>query len=317
MKKIGGIPKVHISKIKDFDAEYLRPGRPVIIQGALEDWSASKKWNLDYFREKIGNLEVEYREGYTLKHIHHIEEGEEKTFRGPFKEFATKLETSDMKKGVGFFLKGDHVYFHNSQHDVPTNPKLAPIGVGKDFNIPKFCPKDVDSIGFWISPGGIQTWLHYDRPYNLNAQVTGQKVVRLFRPEESGKLDFLSLLTPPYYFQNSTYFDVSNPDYEAYPEAQSAEYFQETLEAGELLFIPPYWLHCFEHTGKININVNFWWQQEGLLLNPLSARDAFVDASHVALHKLGIDSPEAKMAFLNENQELAGVLLTIEKSFLG
>jgi hypothetical protein len=48
------------------------------------------------------------------------------------------------------------------------------------------------------------------------------------------------------------------------------------LEEGDMLFIPSYWYHAVFHLGRININVNFWWQPDHFRLTKTSFRAAFL-----------------------------------------
>ena len=51
------------------------------------------------------------------------------------------------------------------------------------------------------------------------------------------------------------------------------------LVAGDLLFIPAWWLHTFSHTGDLNANVNFWWKPQLPSWNAVAARQAMLDAA--------------------------------------
>eukprot|EP01080_Neovahlkampfia_damariscottae_P005820 gene5820-9643_t len=55
------IDRVHASKLsyEDFINTYAKPpGKPVIIEGAIENWPALKKWNFDYFKQNFGDTIV-------------------------------------------------------------------------------------------------------------------------------------------------------------------------------------------------------------------------------------------------------------------
>jgi hypothetical protein len=39
-------------------------------------------------------------------------------------------------------------------------------------------------------------------------------------------------------------FDPFDPDYEQFPKARAATMYATTVEPGEILWIPPLWVHC-------------------------------------------------------------------------
>ena len=50
--------KISLSSTSDFFHEYLSLSKPVIIQGAMDDWVALKKWTNKFLRSKFGNRTV-------------------------------------------------------------------------------------------------------------------------------------------------------------------------------------------------------------------------------------------------------------------
>jgi jumonji domain-containing protein 7 len=43
--------------VEDFVTNYLAPGKPVIIRGALESfWPAMSKWSLNWLKEHVGGV---------------------------------------------------------------------------------------------------------------------------------------------------------------------------------------------------------------------------------------------------------------------
>ena len=61
--KSGEIPTRHKISRGEFLEGYYSANRPVIMTGMIEDWPALRKWNLDYFKEKLGDREVEVQVG--------------------------------------------------------------------------------------------------------------------------------------------------------------------------------------------------------------------------------------------------------------
>jgi lysine-specific demethylase 8 len=57
---------------------------------------------------------------------------------------------------------------------------------------------------------------------------------------------------------NISRFDVDNPDYDAYPLAESAEFFETVLGPGDILYIPAGWWH-FVRSLTPSFSINFWF----------------------------------------------------------
>jgi len=58
---------------------------------------------------------------------------------------------------------------------------------------------------------------------------------------------------------NCSQIDVAAPDLARFPEFADVPARSAHLRAGDLLFIPAWWLHAFAHHGAFNSNLNFWW----------------------------------------------------------
>ena len=94
--------------------------------------------------------------------------------------------------------------------------------------------------------------MHTDPPHNLLAQVVGRKYVRLYHPHCSPSLSpFTGGLTT-----NSSQVDLDEP---AQPGTVAELEFQECiLEPGEMLYIPPLWMH-YVKSLSVSFSVSFWW----------------------------------------------------------
>jgi hypothetical protein len=132
------------------------------------------------------------------------------------------------------------------------------------------------SVWAWFSGAGVRTWLHYDNNgcHNLNAQLQGSKRCTLFAPSALSELRPFTLAAgnPAH---NCSRIDVEGPRLvpqaapegaqEAAPNDSAAAFmqlqrFEVELEAGDVLFIPAWWWHSFEHLGEFNANLNVWWK---------------------------------------------------------
>jgi lysine-specific demethylase 8 len=198
-----------------------------------------------------------------------------------------------------FFLAGDNVNFYSGSK---FNSDLKPIY--KDFVTPQFVRDEIQLIAFWVSFMGIKTWLHYDTSgnHNLNAQVLGSKSVLLFKPSE-----VVNLYMHP--SSNFSRVNIFSPDYDQFPLLQNVEYYKADINSGDIIFIPGFWFHTFEHTGDININVNFWFKNISQTVHPLSVR-LFIEKAFFKYHGVELDECDS---FIDNNEELIARLQEIEK----
>ena len=75
--EIPRIPAAHLSQ-DDFNTNYFKQAKPVIITGATTDWPAIKSWTIPFLMDKVGENEIlirgkvnksDYRSGkaYTIR----------------------------------------------------------------------------------------------------------------------------------------------------------------------------------------------------------------------------------------------------------
>ena len=58
--KIVPVDRVEDISQKDFIKKYVKKGIPVVLSGKAKDWSCTKNWSLDYFKELYGDDTVIY-----------------------------------------------------------------------------------------------------------------------------------------------------------------------------------------------------------------------------------------------------------------
>jgi len=88
---------------------------------------------------------------------------------------------------------------------------------------------------------------------------------------------------------NCSAVDVDAPQPEFAADLATAQVWRAEVRAGDLLFIPAWWFHTFEHLGELNSNVNFWWRPERPRHNAGAARQSLLDAAGQA--ELGERTP--------------------------
>ncbi len=113
------------------------------------------------------------------------------------------------------------------------------------------------STHIWISSGRPVTRLHYDGEINFFYQVRGRKEFLLLPPSELRKAALF-----PYLSELSRQAGVDNDDVAGGPVDAAlfanVSFVRVTLEAGQLLFLPPFWLHRVAALSDLSVSVNAW-----------------------------------------------------------
>jgi Cupin-like domain len=220
------IEEVYKPSRKIFLEKYYKLRKPVLMRGVTESWPATKKWNLNFFKNlgpsdavqiEIGNILQgktvfdEWTLGYYLNHIHERTKGtdperdasEDVPYLAAFRLFSCYPE---LKNDVDFSFWDGMIKY--------------PVG--------------------WIGPSGAYSGIHWDIAPNLFAGFLGIKEFRIYSPNQSeflyqsekyDKGSFLSLV------------DGQRPDYNRFPLFKKARPIKVTVHPGDLLFIPEKWWH--------------------------------------------------------------------------
>lgn len=254
---------------------------PLVIRGGAARWPAVARWSPEYLTQRLGAIEIAYKTSSSNAHPDFRVTGLAGMFarqRGPLGDFLKLIGTGPANERARYLFTGDEQFLlrRRSGH-TSVDPGLAPLLA--DVETPPLFPEErLYTIWAWLSGPGVRTWLHYDNNgcHNLNAQVSGRKRCVLYAPDDLAKLHPFPLGggNPAY---NCSRIDVERPDGELHVDA-SVRAWRAELEAGDLLFIPAWWFHSFEHLGEFNANVNYWWKPARPIWNVVAARQALVDA---------------------------------------
>lgn len=224
----------------EFFQQYVRPCRPVVIEGLLDGSGAFERWDLTYLRERIGQRRIP------------VEIPQRKNIFGDPANGGVQYEWTTFSE-----------FLDDVEHRPPTAPRryLAQLDFQKAFpelepDLPK--PACLDYIycaktAMWIGAGNQVTPLHYDMYDNIMFMIQGRKTWTLVSPEE----------TPNVYprgFPSAFYsqVDVENPDLRQFPAFADAHPLVVELERGDALFVPGGWWHHVRSHG-LNIAVNTMW----------------------------------------------------------
>lgn len=210
----------------EFEKNYYYPQKPVVIKGLMDPFPAGKKWNFQFFKEEMGDMEVGIFDG-ALEKV-------DRSYKEPhyylkFREYLEEIEKGPTKKRLFLFNPFKH------------NKKLM-----DDFEFPKICSGFLRSFPFMFFGGdGSVTRAHQDMDMScvFLTQFTGRKRVVLFDPKYSN-------LLYRFPYNVHTAVNVDQPDFEKFPGLKYVEGQEVILEYGDTLFMPSGWWHHIEYLGS-------------------------------------------------------------------
>ncbi|MDX1913191.1 MAG: cupin-like domain-containing protein [Saprospiraceae bacterium] len=207
-----------------FAAEYLEPLKPVVFTDLTAGWPAIRKWTIEYFKEKYGDLMVPV------------------------------VSNNFSRPGKGYLAADKHITFREYLEILESGPSDLRIfawnifwkapELREDFAVHDIMDGFVNELPFlFFGCEGSRVTLHYDVDMShvfLN-QIHGRKRVILFSPEQGRHLYHLP-------FTVASHVNILKPDYEKYPALQHVKGQEVMLQPGETLFIPRGYWHNIEYT---------------------------------------------------------------------
>lgn len=252
---------------KEFQEKYMKPQRPVIVKHFYgEDAPMYKKWTFDYFKSKLGNVEVGIYDAEGEKRQ------DDRSYKG-----------SDNKMKFGEYL--------DMVQAGPTTRRLFLFNVFKhkpdlfdDFEFPDVADRVLKKLPFAFFGGqGAVTRIHRDMD-NSNVYLTelhGRKRVVLFDPKYSDMLY-------RYPFGTHTSIDINHPDYDKYPALAKVKGYDCIIEAGDTIFMPSGWWHHIEYqTAGIGFSMRSISPYTGTVLRGLYQVGVLTHIDEVMLKMLG------------------------------
>ena len=264
-ESFGEIERIPVPPFKDFVSNYLSKNRPVILQGAMEDWPAYKKWSLKYFREVHGDSTVSIQDGRNSDPNY---ERNQKFFRKEvlFSDFIERLQQTESSNDF-YMTAGNMAQHRESLPEIFADSDSVNIGDG-------YLAGQTEG-SLWIGPRGTVTPLHFDMINNLFCQIRGSKRVRLVP----------SWSLPWVYNDYHVYSDVdaATPDFEQHPLFENATVYDFVVSAGEILFIPIGWWH---HLESLDFSVSITRKNLALLASNSFGAGFIKDSTNFSVGKL-------------------------------
>ena len=222
--------------------------KPFIFSNSITQWPAFMKWNIAFFRQKYGNLEVTINYNLPDNVSPYLHDAGMYTKKMRLSDFLDQMPNE--KKGC-YLAQSEINVFDNLEEDF-TFEELIPV-------------KDHDSKKYnyvWIGRN-TRSGLHYDFEDNFLVQINGVKKVFLVDPK------YAQYVYPlPENFLKSQ-VNPMNPDFEKHPMFKHVTILQGELKPGDVLFIPRGWYH-YIYSPQESISLNCWYGAS------LSLKDMFV-----------------------------------------
>ena len=235
---------------------------PLVITGALEHWplaselrkAGSPTAQIAVLERLIGRRKLHYTTIAPEQHGHlgYTADGKGTNFtftsggKVPFSQFgaALRVTLAGPQGGAVYMQSAPLGGFPELLPHVPDLPYLA--GGAEGYR------------QLWIGSGGHVVNLHFDPTHNLIAMLTGQKRVTLVPPDNMGSM-YPAPLDCRLGDAIGSQVTLLAPDFERHPRAPAelAKAQVATLEAGDVLYIPPMWWHHVESFG-LNVMLNKW-----------------------------------------------------------
>lgn len=221
---------------KEFRQTYLKYGIPVIFDQGAKDWECVQKWKPEFLADKYGEDKISLIDASPDDYHNISYETRETTLR----EIIMSMDEGniDLKKYSRFNkILHEHPELKNDFDMKWLLSMRNAICSGQTFQV-------------FIGGRGTKTHIHCAVEHNLFTQVYGRKHWYIYPPEYDCLL-YPSITRTPYFH---TPFDPDAPDYDLYPGMKYVDTYECTLEAGDIMFLPPsYWHHVKNLTGSIGV----------------------------------------------------------------
>ena len=227
---------------REFVAEYLLLGRPVILTDAARAWPIYNQGSPEYFRARFGTHKVHLRGNlYRLADILDLLEDSTEEDPAPYPcKFSIPHEFRQILSEIS-------PRFEYSLPDRQSSP-LVPNRLFQNVNNLEI---------FFGGAGGQFPYLHYDvlRLHAWITQLHGDKEFTLFEPGQESLL----YVNPDTTWQSSIK-NHHDPDYTRYPLFREARRQTIVVRAGETLFLPCGWWHT---ARSLNLTISIAFDQLG------------------------------------------------------
>jgi hypothetical protein len=249
----------------EFRRRYMGGLRPFLFRGAAKGWRCAREWSVESFAARFGADRVPLVEDDDFR-------------RGAVGQGAT-LALSEFAARVA---AGGAEYVRCAPLEA-AHPELRG-DLDLDW-LEAYCgPERSGPLQFFMGGKGTRTPLHSEFCGNVMIQVQGSKRWLLYPPDTLLYLDPAARRMPYFYSDADPYAPEGAP-----PLFARADRWEATVEAGDVLWVPPFWWHDVTNLTPASIGVrcdtSSAWQ--ALRASPLLlAMKRFARAPDVSVERL-------------------------------
>ncbi|KAI0137534.1 leucine carboxyl methyltransferase [Xylariales sp. AK1849] len=259
------IPRIRLESPRAF-ADVLKAGKPVIIEDA-DLGTCVQTWTPEHLVAKLGSdRKVVVHEATTAKMDFNT-----RNFSYVTKEFGPFM--SEVGKGGKMYLRA---LSEDGPADEPTILSRDFPGLAAEFRLPPEMALVTDNTFSSVLriSGPVNMWLHYDVMANVYCQVVGAKRLILFPPTDVTQLSFAPGAS------SSSLEVLAELDS---PSLANTHPHEAILQPGDVLFLPPLWLHAAAPLTSPGVAVNVFFRN--LESGYSSGRDVYGNRDLAAYEK--------------------------------
>lgn len=237
---------------------------PVVVTNSTSTrWAAAEEWDRDFFCRALPILPVYVQaDSSVFRTFHDGKPLEAYCPRISWEQFNVKHNRSCEEVASGAVDRvephnlsravGPHTYFSASLRLL--RPLFAPQELDqwiRPYDHLLVDKRDDVQINVWLGRAGVVTDAHHDNTHNFFFQLRGRKRFTLFPPETSS---YLYPCLHPHVAHSQV--DVLAPNKSRYPLFDAKNSVVVDLEPGDLLVLPPFWLHhvlTLEDSVSVNL----------------------------------------------------------------
>lgn len=228
----------HVS-ITEFH-KYRAVSKPVLLHGAMEEWSAMGLWTDEYLARTCGEETVQVMAWRDADSLYEIRSDQHRSSM----RFADYISTIKNIEGESnnFYIVANNGFLRRPGTQVLLKD-IAPFRYTADY-------RSGDNTFFWFGAAGTLTPLHYDTCDLFLCQIRGRKRITMLAPNQ----------TPLLYNNIGVFSDVdcADPDLVLHPLYKRAKKHTVYLEPWEALFIPQGWWH---HVRALDVSISVSFTQ--------------------------------------------------------
>ena len=257
---------------------HVRHKTPALFKGAVDHWSATRKWDHAYLNEVMGNKNVHVAttpNGLADASIVHMGRryfAKPSEVLTPFASFVHAIESPRFDPHS---QRARYIHYASHQNSSLTT-EYVPLLQDCEASLPwadKIFGNTPVAANFWMGEDTARTTTHADLFCNMYAVVRGEKQFSLLPPQEVERLerkpcisstwtnngDELELrMDVPSSFVYWATVDMGGKD------GAKLDSLHVTVEAGDVLYIPRFWWHAVSQravaAASSTVAVNFWYE---------------------------------------------------------